>query len=57
MNAADRCEALARVLHDQPVPDRTEAIISLLAMTALDIVQTSPEDQAARLAAIAKVCG
>ena len=57
MNAADRCETVARVLRDQPVPDPTEAVIELLALVMIDIIRTSPGDQAARLAAIARMCG
>ena len=57
MTAADRCETVARVLRDQPVTDSTEAVIELLALVMLDIIRTSPGDQAHKLAAIARAMG
>ena len=57
MTPAQRAEALARVLHDHPVPDTSAAVIELLLMCAIDIVRTSPGDQADRLAAIARALG
>ena len=55
--AADRCETVARVLRDMPQSDQTEAVIELLALLMLDIIRTSPGDQAAKLAAIARAVG
>ena len=57
MTAAERCETVARVLRDHPVPDNAEAVIELLALVMIDIIRTSPSDQAARLAAIARALG
>ena len=57
MTPADRCETVARVLRDMPVPDYTGAVIELLALVMIDMIRTSPRDQASKLAAIAKAIG
>lgn len=54
MTPPERLEALARVLREVETSDRTRAVIELLSMAMMDIIRTSPNDQAAKVEAIAK---
>lgn len=52
VNLFDR---VSMALADHPQPDFAEGVLCMLALTALGIIETSPEDEAERLQAIATI--
>lgn len=46
-------DRVAMALADHPQPDFAEGVLCMMALTALGIIATSPEDEAERLQAIA----
>lgn len=48
-------DRVAMALADHPQPDFAEGVLCMIALTALGIIETSPEDEAERLQAIATI--
>lgn len=45
----------AQNLMDRPVPDHCDACLAMLAQVAVAMVQTSPSDEAPRMAALSRL--
>lgn len=54
-DTADRLERLARTLREVDVSERTDAIISMLAMAISQTLHTSPDDTADYVADLARL--
>lgn len=54
-DTADRLERCARVIREVPTSERTEHIVSLLAMVISQTLHTSPNDAADFAALVAKL--